>query len=75
MSLTKKQLEIVDVLQNGGHIWKAGDSFYLAEQIGTWDSGAPRYQSVRMPKKTFDSLLAQGVLKKTITKDNQWRLR
>jgi hypothetical protein len=34
MALTKNQVKIVDALENGGHIWKAGSSYYLARVTG-----------------------------------------
>ena len=57
MPLTKKQVEVIDALQNGGHIWQAGTSYYLARKIGTWENGDPKFHSTVVNARTITALL------------------
>lgn len=66
MRLTRQQLYVVQVLQNGGYIWFAAGHPYLAHS----ENG--RIKSVSLNIRTFDALMCQKVI---IAKDhNQWRL-
>lgn len=81
MALTKKQVEIIDALQNGGHIWKAANTYYLARVVGENQHGHRVFKSELLPKKTFDALIEKEMLKPErvngssfdIVK-NKWRL-
>lgn len=67
MRLTKKQLKVVDVLQNGGYIWLAASRPYLAEL-----DGENRIRSAPLNNLTFECLAAEKVIKKDGY--NRWTL-
>jgi hypothetical protein len=56
MSLTKKQTEIVDALHNGGFIWRASMSYYVAVVQGHMSNGEPRFQSELINARTFKAM-------------------
>jgi hypothetical protein len=72
MALTKNQVKIVDALENGGHIWKAGSSYYLARVTGHMANGTPRYESETINARTFKAL--EPLLHKFLAKD-RWVLK
>jgi len=55
MALTTKQAEVMDVLFNGGYIWRAGDTFFLAR--ATHHSYGVNYQSRKINAKTAKAVI------------------
>jgi hypothetical protein len=75
MSLTKLQKDIVDALHNGGFIWRAGTTHYLARVQGSMHNGQCRYQSEIINVRTFramDDYLEQYDSEKG---GKRWRLK
>jgi len=82
MALTKKQVEIIDALQNGGHIWKAANTYYIARVVGENQHGHRVFKSDLLPKKTFDALMEKDMLEPEYVKGSsfsiakkKWRLK
>ena len=75
MSLTKKQAAIIDVLHNGGFIWRAGTSHYIAKVDGHMTNGEPRFRSELINLRTFRAL-APDLEQFTSEKGGKrWRLK
>jgi len=55
MALTNKQAEVMDVLFNGGYIWRAGDTYFLAR--ATQHSYGVHYQSRKINAKTAKAVI------------------
>ena len=76
MSLSKKQKDIIDALHNGGFIWRAGHSYYLAKVNGETHSGTPRFQSEIINVRTFRAM--EDLLEQYKSKEKgglRWRLK
>lgn len=58
MAMTKRQLAAIDKLQNGGWIWMAGATPFIAEHIGDKVASKPLH------RRTFEGLLEADILAK-----------
>jgi len=75
MSLTKKQVAIIDALKNGAHIWRAANTYYLARVVGETQNGQRTFQSELLPKRTFEAMIEKGLIERCTGDDNKWRLK
>lgn len=68
MRLSKRQLEIVDELQNGAHIWLASNKYpYICKKISD-----NNFHSEPIHGKAFNALKDHKVIK--VCDDGKWRL-
>lgn len=66
--MTPKQAEVMDALFNGGYLWRAGKVHFLAR--ASHKATSVYYQSERINAKTFNALMATGLLEKV--GENRW---
>lgn len=75
MNLSKKQRAIVDVLHNGGFIWRAGMSYYLAKVDGHMLNGEPRFRSESVNVRTIRAMELHLESYDSDRGGKRWRLR